>query len=196
MKKFLTLITVLISIFIGMQNTFAQSINVGYVNSSYVVKDGGSSFSMNGNGIYAGFDYDYSLDNSLYLNPGVYFDFIDYNVYGNLHGTAFYVRVPIHLKYMYTLDNALTVFATAGPSLTYALGGKIKYHEGGIAYSENFFDEYDQRFDIPLGLEVGLNINRLYKVVVGYDFGLLNQAKDDDYKLVKNMFHVGLGYNF
>ena len=196
MKKLLSIIIILVSMFVGMQNTYAQSVSIGYVNSAYTVNEGSASTAMNGNGLYLGADYDYAFASNLSLNPGVFIDYVNYNVYRNVHGNAFYVRVPIHVKYSYQLDNMIELFGTAGPSLTYALGGKTRYHDGGISYSEKLFDEYDNRFDIPLGLQIGANLNKTFKVTLGYDFGLLNQAKEVNYKLVKNIFHAGIGYNF
>lgn len=196
MKKIFALIAILFSMFVGMQNINAQSINVGYVSSAYTVNEGTSSAAMNGNGLYVGFDYDYPVAANLLFNPGIDIDYIRYNVYGSVYGNAFYLRVPLHLKYAYRLDNMFELFGAAGPSLTYALGGKIRYHEGGISYTEEMFDEYDQRFDVPLGFEVGANINKSFKISIGYDFGLVNQIKSSDYKLVKNIFHAGIGYNF
>lgn len=196
MKKILTLIAILFSMFVGMQNINAQSINVGYVSSAYTVNEGTSSAAMNGNGLYVGFDYDYPVAANLLFNPGIDIDYVRYNVYGSVYGNAFYLRVPLHLKYIYKLDNIFELFGAAGPSLTYALGGKIRYHEGGISYTEEMFDEYDQRFDVPIGFEVGANINKNFKLAIGYDFGLVNQIKGSNYKLVKNIFHAGIGYNF
>lgn len=196
MKKILTLITILFSMFIGMQNISAQSINVGYVNSTYTVSESGVSTQMNGNGMYFGADYDYPVATNLLFNPGIFVDYVKYHLYGNLYGNAFYLRVPLHVKYAYRLDNMFELFGTAGPALSYALGGKVRYHEGGISYTENFFDNSDQRFDIPLGLEIGANINKTFKLTLGYDFGLLNQIKDVDYRFTRNVFRAGIGYNF
>ena len=195
MKKILTLVTILFAMLIGL-NANAQSFNIGYENSVYSVRDGGSSLNMNGNGMYLGVDYDMPVSGDLVFTPGLFVDYVNYNLYGSVHGNAFYLRVPLHLKYAYRLDNMFELFGTAGPALSYALGGKIRYHEGGISYTEQFFDEYDQRFDIPLGLEIGANINKTFKLTFGYDFGLLNQAKDADFKLVRNVFRAGIGYNF
>ena len=196
MKKFLTLITILFSIFIGMQNINAQSVNIGYINSTYVISDSNAASQMTGNGMYGGFDYDYPVATNLLFNPGIFVDYIKYHLYGNLYGNVFYLRVPLHLKYSYRLDNMFELFGTAGPALSYALGGKIKYHDNGFSYTENFFDNSDQRFDIPLGLEIGANIDNSFKVTLGYDFGLINQAKDIDYRFTRNSFRVGVGYNF
>jgi len=195
MKKILTLVTILFAMLIGL-NANAQSLNIGYENSVYSVRDGGSSLNMNGNGMYLGVDYDMLVSDNLVFTPGLFVDYVNYNLYGNVQGNAFYLRVPLHLKYAYRLDNMFELFGTAGPALSYALGGKIRYHEGGISYTEQFFDESDQRFDIPLGLEIGANINKTFKLTFGYDFGLLNQAKDADFKLVRNVFRAGIGYNF
>lgn len=196
MKKILSVIIIMISMFVGMQNINAQSINVGYVNSSYVMSNANSSMEINGNGAYAGLDYDYVLGNGLSLVPGLFVEFVNYNIYTNIDANVFYLRVPVHLMYNYRLDNRLELFGTVGPSLVYGLGGKTRYHNGGISYSEDFFEMYDQRFDIPLGLEIGLNMGGAYKFVLGYDFGMLNQQKDSNYRLVRNVFHAGIGYNF
>ena len=117
MKKFLTLITILFSIFIGMQNINAQSVNIGYINSTYVISDSNAASQMTGNGMYGGFDYDYPVATNLLFNPGIFVDYVKYHLYGNLYGNVFYLRVPLHLKYSYRLDNMFELFGTAGPAL-------------------------------------------------------------------------------
>lgn len=195
MKKILSLIMVVFALFIGMQNMNAQSVNVGYLNSVYSTHNSNITYSMAGNGVYVGGDYDFTIAPNLDVTPGVYFDYVNYDVASHTRGNVFYLRVPIHLKYSYRFSNTLELFGTAGPSLVYGLGGNTTYHNEGIRYSEDFFGD-GPRFDVPVGLELGVNINKNYKVVAGYDFGLVNQSSLKEAKMLRNVLHIGVGYNF
>lgn len=195
MKKFLSLIMIMFSLFVGMQTMNAQSVNVGYLNSVYSMHNSNITYSMTGNGVYVGGDYDFNIAPNLDVTPGVYFDYVNYDVAANTRGNVFYLRVPIHLKYSYRFSNTVEMFGTAGPSLVYGLGGNTVYHNEGIRYTESFFGD-GPRFDVPVGLELGVNINKNYKVVAGYDFGLVNQSSLKEAKMLRNVLHIGVGYNF
>lgn len=193
MKKILTLI---ISIFclIGLQNINAQTISAGYLNGAYKTTDSGLSFSMQGNGAYVGADMDFTIADYLYVTPGVFVDFMAYRLFDNTTARALYLRAPIHLKVAADF-NGVNVFATAGPSLQFAVAGKLHYHDGGINYTEDFFDEDSQRFDVPIGVSGGVEFGN-FRFTVGYDWGMLNQNRTDDVTLKRNFLHVGVGYRF
>lgn len=195
-KLFVVIVLAVLSLGLGKQ-AFGQTVSVGYLNSAYVMKDGGASLSFKGSGVYGGVDMDFAIGAAdLYFSPGFFVDFVKFKVYDNASANLFYLRAPLHLKYNITLSG-INLFATAGPSLVYALAGKYRYKDGGISYSEDFFDETDiQRFDIPLGFTVGANVAYNLRIEFGYDFGLLNQTNDSYVRCSKNILHFGVGYSF
>jgi hypothetical protein len=64
---------------------------------------------------------------------------------------------------------------------------------GGASYSEN---EKRGDFDVTFGLQGGVQLSNNFRLMAGYDFGLVNQSGDSDYRVTRNIFHVGLGYIF
>ena len=195
MKKFLVFIVSMFA-FVFANNINAQTISAGYLRSTYTSKYDGTTYSMNGNGLFVGADIDVDLTDGLAFTPGLFFDYANYEILDNIHANVYYLRAPLHIKYTYYLEKDLSLFVDGGPGLSYGLGGKVRYHNGGIDVNEDFFTDDDRRFDIPLGLEVGANLPYNLRLTFGYDWGLLNQSADDDDNVRRNFLHVGLGYRF
>ena len=166
------------------------SVNAGYLNSAYKYSDSGYSMKVTGNGAFAGFDVDFASSNypNFAITPGLYFDAIDYKVFDGVSAIEYYLRAPVHLKYVGMLSNETDYFLSAGPSFLVSLGGKSKASYGGVSYDEKVEGgDFEATFGLAGGLELSGNI----RLSLGYDFGLTD---NDDVR--RNFFHVGIGYLF
>ena len=193
MKKILSII---LGTFICL-HAFAQvSVNAGYLNSNYHYGENGYSLNVRGNGFYAGVSTDIELTNynQLTFSPGANFNIVNYNIGDGISNIEYYIVAPLHVKYTHPLDNGMDLFISAGPSLVCSLGGKTTVYYDGLSYTEN--DETAGTLDLTLGLEGGITITRNIKLMAGYDFGLLNQSGEKDYRITRNFIHVGIGYIF
>ena len=194
MKKILSII---LGALICIQ-AFAQvNVNAGYVNAFRHGSDGGTTWGIYGSGFYAGVSTDIKSTNypQFAFEPGLNFNLADYNR-GTTYGfeyIEYFLTAPLHLKYTQPVSNVLDVFVSAGPTLLCTLGGKSKASYGGLSYFEG---EKGGDFDVTFGLQGGVQLPNNFRLMAGYDFGLVNQSGDSDYRITRNIFHVGLGYIF
>lgn len=129
--------------------------------------------------------------NGLYLDASVLLSAkgakMDFGDLGNQKIDANYLEIPIHIGYKYAVNNNFSVFGSFGPYFGYGLFGKTKVEE--LDYDDEYeliktSSKYDtfgndglKRFDCGLGLNVGVEIKKTYRVVIGYDFGLTETYK-------------------
>lgn len=175
---------------------FAQvNVNAGYLNTNYHSGESGYSYSVKGNGFYVGASTDIKSTNYSQFSfaPGLNFNLVDYNLGDGINTIEYFLSTPLHIKYVHPVSNVADLFISAGPSLVCTLGSKTKVSYGGASYSEN---EKGGDFDVTFGLEGGAMLSNNIKLMAGYDFGLLNQSGDDDYRVVRNFLHLGIGYIF
>lgn len=104
------------------------------------------------------------------------------NVDGTTINHAFtpaYLQVPIRLGYKMPVSNEVKLFVNAGPYANIGLHGKNKvteYTAGVIESSseENAFgDKGLERFDVGLGVRVGVEFLNHIQLSGGYDYGLV-----------------------
>ncbi len=193
MKKILTFI---LCTFLCIQ-AFAQvNVNVGYLNSNYHYGENGFSLDIRGNGFYAGASTSIKLSNynQVTFSPGVNFNLVNYKPGEGISSLEYFISVPLHVKYIHPVDNDIDLFISGGPSLVCSLGGKTTVYYDDLSYTEN--DETAGTPDIMLGLEGGIVVSKNIKVMAGYDFGLINQSDDKDYRVTRNIIHIGVGFIF
>lgn len=118
------------------------------------------------------------------------------NTKSKLSMNAVYLELPIMVGYRMPVTESFKMNFTFGPYVALGVGGKAKYSEraSGEYYSEKyktFGDDILRRFDMGLGAGVGAEYDNLL-FNIGYQFGLLNVAKDGTYRS-RNAF-VTVGY--
>lgn len=135
-----------------------------------------------------------------------------------------YLNIPVDVKYAYAFSDDFKVFAFAGPKFAIGLAssltgsysgsilgqdysgkavisrfsGKVTVKDGEREIGEDLFDTgLYNRFDLQLGLGAGVQYKSL-SLEFGYDWGLLNQAKNasGDYRYKRNQLYLSLCYNF
>lgn len=101
---------------------------------------------------------------------------------GGINVNATYLEIPIHVGYKYAINENFNVFGSFGPYVGIGLFGKTKVDEldyngshelVNTSYKYNTFGDGYKRFDMGLGLNVGVEIQQKYRISLGYDFGLL-----------------------
>lgn len=175
MKKLLsTILAALLCV-----SLFAQiNINGGYLHATYNVSgsDIGGRGSLPGNGFYVGVGYEIKMSNYSQLSfaPSLNFNLIDCNWSGSRFNNIF-MSAPLHIRYTQPL-NSSDLFISAGPSL--------------------ICDLEDGAFDTTLGVGGGIILSNHLKLMLGYDFGLINQIGDGIHRITRNILHLGVGYKF
>lgn len=138
------------------------------------------------------------------------------------------LTVPVHLKYSFDVTDSFRIFAFGGPKFSMGLvsqaaiglgldlfDAKVKYdlYSGRLNVNssqvtekiEDLLDyEFENgvalnRFDIQLGIGLGVQFMEHFEIKAGYDWGMLNLVRidltqNDSYK--KDFFYVGVGYRF
>ena len=160
-----------------------------------------------------------SLAEGVYTNAGLLFTTkgckMDWGDLGKANASAYYLELPIHIGYKYAVSDSFAIFGDAGPYVGFGLFGKLKstytdydFYED-VYYTEtetsDVFEDVN-RFDVGVGLRVGVELNKKYSVSLSYDWGLLDSYKGDadDYEdyidLTPSMKHtnlmISLGYKF
>lgn len=192
MKKILSII---LGAFMCLQ-MFAQiNVDAGYLNATYHANRNGYSYNMTGNGGFVGVGTDIALPsfNRLSFSPSLNFNIVDYNIDKGIDAVSYFLTAPLHIKYTYSLNRDASVFVSGGPTLVCTLGGQTNVKYGSFSYGEAL---EGGAFDLALGLKGGVVLSRALKAFLGYDFGLINQNGDSDYRITRNIFHVGIGYIF
>lgn len=112
------------------------------------------------------------------------------------------LEIPLTIKYGLKVSDEIAVLPFFGPYFSYAISGKTKQTIVGIdqSESEGTFDEKNaihgglNRASMGLKLGVGAEYNKIY-VEVGYQFGITNIAKRDDFSGRSNAFFANIGVN-
>lgn len=129
-----------------------------------------------------------------------------------------YIDVPVNVKYTYPLLHNLKVFAFAGPTVscglasTSSIEAKVKVADkdlnkmikeeldklGNDSKRNNYGkDGIYSRFDVMLGLGLGVEVLDMIQIKTGYDFGLLNRISGTkEMSAHRNQFYIGVGYMF
>ena len=163
-------------------SAFAQiSVNGGYLHTTYNVSQSGAAGNVSGNGFYGGVGFEIKLADYSQLSfaPSLNFNLVDCNLgeFGRFSETFY--SAPLHIRYTRPIDFTSSLFVSAGPSL--------------ICTCESW--EFED-FDVAMGVEGGILLSNHLKFMLGYDFGLINQAEGSTYRITRNILHIGVGYKF
>ena len=128
-------------------------------------------------------------------------------------------NVPVHVQYCYEVTPDFKLEAWAGPTFQLGLFDNIVDSDDNPSLLFERFKMIDpagtfgemicsvlaanyrtqaalNRFNVLLGIGVGVEVAELIHVNVGYDFGLLNLSTSASTKVSRGLLRVGLGYNF
>lgn len=202
MKKIVTLLSAAL-VLLASAPAFAQaSIGAGYLSSTEVVKSGSSSTERTPlNGFYLGVGYTVPITGSINFTPGIYYGMAGKSNAASIFGLKIegrqqdhFVNVPLHFSFGAELGGNLRFFAYAGPSLSLAVASKIT--SGSTTYDRLKDNDSLQRFDVMLGAGVGLEFNDMIRFQVGYDAGMLNRYRSDNFNVHRNQLTAGVAFLF
>lgn len=213
MKK-IYFILVAAAMFVAVDAKAQLGVGVGYnlLNTTTTVADESESSSLNG--FYIEAEYNFNLLDeqwgTLGIQPGIRYTFAGESEKAELYGekvrlsvAEHYLDIPVQVKYGYeVISSKLNINAFAGPVFSIGLASIVKGSTDDSVVKTNAYKDSDYgRFDLKLGIGVGVDLFEKLNVKVGYNFGLLNrytgeQIDEYKYKIHTGVFYVGVGYNF
>ena len=194
-------------LFAGNTANAQLGVNVGYATQKYsseysstlTVKD---TTSMNG--FFLGVNYNVNITGDLNVSVGLqgrYNTFSDettvLGVTATEKSTQMLVDVPILFNYGLSLTDDLKLSVFLGPTISYALSGKTVATAAGTEITSDWYKEDEGNmspFDLSgtIGINVDFSGIRLYG---GYNMGLLNLNKSDNWTTKGSNIFIGVGYS-
>lgn len=121
--------------------------------------------------------------------------------------TLNYITVPIHVGYKLPIGSRVSLLGEVGPYLGYAAWGKSILEVDGKETektSKVFGDDGYKRFDMGVGLQIGVQVADHYQLLLGYERGLVRQNKNakneysptDKLSYRNSSFSVAIGFLF
>ncbi len=140
-------------------------------------------------GFHAGIRADYYIktaNRGWYFNGGALFTLKGFRILDH-SVNPFYLEIPIHLGYRFSIKNKVTFYGDFGPYVGIGLFGSRK--------GKNVFGENEcRRIDAGFGFRLGATITPKYTLTLGYDFGAKNLY--NDISLKSRNYTISLGYKF
>ena len=195
MKKAFTIVLAAGLLLAG-TNAFAQiSVGAGYSNVSQKIEAAGLDKTINMNGLYAGMDYTIPITENIGVAPGLYYEFStgSANKLLNLGAASAVLKgrleehyIDIPFKFTFSIPyQGNRFFAFAGPTACIGVSSKLKGDVKilGFQLKGDFLDMYDkdifESMDLMLGGGVGMDINKMFRVTMGYNLGMFNRINLD-----------------
>lgn len=201
-------ILVLASAVAGAQNL---SVSAGYLNSSFLNSDDSNSKAYNGFNIGVGAQT--YFNQYVGVATGLYYSFLNQSIEnsvglggisasGKASTNEHYFTVPVHVAGKFDINREISLFAQAGPSINVGLASstKVTGSVSGLGSTESTVDNYDKdsnykRFDLLIGGKVGVQVSNA-QVFFGYNYGLLNRFKSDNYSAHRSEINAGVAFLF
>ena len=210
MKKIYFILAVAVAMLFAAEANAQIGFGLGYNLFNSVQKEDGLKNHNDLNGLYVEATYDINFLEKLWGNlgvqPGLRFSYAGVHDSAEMAGALVksswaetYLDIPVFMKYSQEL-RSMDFFVFAGPVFSCGLSSysktgtkevstKIDVYEGDPEYS---------RFDLKLGVGVGVTGLDNFNVKVGYNIGMLNRytGSDRDLTYRTGVFYVGVGYIF
>ena len=189
------------------------SLGAGYLYSTLTSQTGNTKESNEvTSGAYLGGSFNIPIVGELGLAPGLYYSiltgqgtgsYLDGLVQGRVKFAEHAINLPVYLNYGMELGHA-DLFIFAGPTFQYGISSKYKtevaFPWAGVS-GKTMLDSYKDlsmnRFNIYMGGGLGVDLNELLRITIGFDYGLLDLDKsDEDCKQYRYNFKVGVAYLF
>lgn len=137
-------------------------------------------------GFNVGVRGEYNFSNNWFATAGLQFAQKGYKDALGDKLNPYYIEIPIHGGYRYSINDDFSIFGEFGPYLAVGVAGKRN--------GQKIFDQPGvKRFDFGVGLGIGAEYKK-FQLRIGYDFGLL---KTNDWGGNKNRnLYINLGYMF
>ena len=217
MKKIYFILALAAAMLFAAEANAQIGLGLGYHLFNSVQKADGQKNNNELNGFYVEATYDINFLEKLWGNigiqPGLRFSYAGsfdraevYGVPAKSSWNETYFDVPVFVKYSQDFGD-LGFFAFAGPIFSCGLSSHSKTSVNDISTKINVIstkinlyegDSEYGRFDMKLGVGVGVTGMDCFNVKVGYNIGMLNRytgnVRDLSYRT--GVFYVGIGYFF
>lgn len=123
----------------------------------------------------------------VFLESGLY-----YSGRGAKHLAANYLEIPLLIKYGFKATDDIAVLPFFGPYFGLGIAGKADAEDGS---KQSSFKNILSRGDMGFKLGVGAEYNMLY-LEAGYQFGVTNALKVDEFSAHTSNVFINVGVNF
>ena len=210
MKKIYFILAVAAAMLFAAEASAQIGLGLGAHLFNSVQKEASQKNSNELNGLFVEATYDINFLEKLWGNlgiqPGLRFSYAGSFDRAELFGVPSksswdetYLDIPVFVKYSQDFS-AWDFFVFAGPVFSYGLTSNSKTTVNDVSTKINVYEgdpEYS-RFDLKLGVGVGITGLDHFNVKVGYNFGMLNRytGSDRDLTYRTGVFYIGVGYLF
>lgn len=204
------------AVMMAASSAFAQvNIGAGYSGTSMNPSEGDNRW-YNGFNVSVGFNVPLGL--GFEFSPSVEYNYLTRQADGALafgevsvetdnRYNEHYLNIPLMFNYGYEITPNARIFVFAGPTGSFGLYADCTAKiDAAIAQTAGLSDkkttalwEKDsdyRRWDVKIGGGIGIDVCRHWRILVGYDYGLLNRTKVDDMKLHHHNLKAGVTYIF
>lgn len=186
MKKILALAALVLACNFSANAQLA--VGVGYTDAKHkTVVNGKQDITRHADDAYLEATYETTNDGSIHFFPGVKFcvnlDTKDKDV----DKQNFSIEIPVMAKWNLQIGEKNELFLFAGPSLFYspALNNSSE---------SSAFTDGNNNFNVFVGGGAGFDILNRFRIKVGYNYGLIDEAKSDLIKTNTSCIYGGLGF--
>ena len=214
MKKLIVVLAV--ALMAGVQAHAQFMADAGYIHAfenAKVTRNGSTLQGANAlDGFYVGGKVRlplHGIAEGLSIDPGANFSFLFgrdagiQDVIDNARMTEVALNLPLHVNYIFDFGDALRLQVYAGPTFQY---GIIFHAIDGTTNPTNIYNYYKDvpTHDVParnhvnlfVGAGTGIMVADMVNVLIGFDYGVLNQSTGANSKIYRGLIKVGAGYIF
>lgn len=157
-------------------------------------------------GFNVGATAEYLLSRSWFLDAGIwlqskpweidYASVVEEQKGASVKATPYYLNIPVHAGYRFTLTDKVAVTAALGPYIGVGLWGSGK-ERGSVDFKvDNVFDDWMKRFEIGADIRIGVEFMKHYLLSAGYSIQF-NHFDGGELLANRNqVFSLSVGYKF
>ncbi|MDD4490047.1 MAG: outer membrane beta-barrel protein [Paludibacter sp.] len=204
---------IFIMLFFAAVNLSAQKIGVeaGYIHVTEETNASTAVYPSQVSGVRIGPVSETEIFTNVDFRYGVIYSYLMSTFDGAISGTNYYnahlIDVPLQLQLGFPVDNALKLFAFAGPNFNFGISQKtINITNIGSSEIKTTYDRYKadadddgvydvNRFDLQVGLGAGAQYDNI-QLRVGYNWGILDLNNRDNIDLKRNQLAASLVFMF
>ena len=174
-----------------------MSLRAGFLRTNNVAEAAGvSSVSVETHnyGFYAGLGSETPVKRikNLYFDAAALYTYLGDRT-GDLREDIHMLNFPLRAKYKGYVSDNLAAFVYAGPVGSIGISARDK--QGNTSVSLYGADGMLNRFDVKLGLGVGVELSDKLVFKIGYDWGIFNMSKVYGVNMHMNWYYFGLALN-
>ena len=115
----------------------------------------------------------------------------------SVKATPYYLNIPIHVGYRFTLTDNVALTGAVGPYIGIGLWGSGKESAATISEKvDNVFDDWMKRFEIGADICIGAEFMKRYLVSAGYSIQFNNFDNGGLLSNRNQTFSLSVGYKF